>query len=775
MEIRPNQQNALASEPLGKYDDLPGSTAREKLQYAHARLRATASAGPNPAVSGSVTPSSAGDIEPAPPVYLPKTTLPLSTRAHDDRADIPVPSDGHVNTVDVVVSPELLFSEEAGVQTIQPSAIFEKTENVLPGSLRLGPSEFAVTLPMDSRSKDEYEIVLAEHSQSVKLLLSGFKSAEGVIAPETEQAQTLSNVRGLVEKLDNIAVHTDLNIAAHVKRSSFESQKEASWAEYSSAKFQFLGQLIEVAGSQDLHMIIMVKRGESLELVKRYFQGKGFIPSRPQNETNGYFELSLQNGSISVGILSAQYDGIVETYRPPAIVLALDSSFNASSPSVAHLRTTYARHGNLLPVVHLLVSNSSEHIQRCLPDLPDRQRLKLLLHIVKSLQDFLGDLQDDAQGVQDNADEIFTYLMSDDFNASWNLPAIEPLHILVSDDSQAAEGPGVHATDPTSTASSSINKRIFDAMDTDTPDSKRQRLHMSQNLTQATESTAGLSQTLDLTAKLKVVEDRILELKAEHTAEVSQLQDTISELKARSEERVKGWEDLQHRYESRNKEFHKTRKERDDLVSEKAKAEQKVSRQQEEITKLKDERTRLKHDLESARDDIKAEGGLKEELEKAREENRQLGLEKAKLQKDFTYESNKAAYTLEQYQIASNKAATLATERNQLQTQVDDLNRRLAVEATKLREIRMKDDEQKHLARVKELEQTLEARDALIRRQDEELRNFRNNRPATRATSTQPRSPKSWGNRSRPTSPGVNNNGVGNRGSGLRFSSEMSL
>jgi hypothetical protein len=72
----------------------------------------------------------------------------------------------------------------------------------------------------------------------------------------------------------------------------------------------------------------------------------------------------------------------------------------------------------------------------------------------------LGDLQDNAVGVQDDAEEIFTCLMSDNFNASWNLPAIEPLHILVSDGLQSEDPLGTQITDPM-VIGSSVNKRIF--------------------------------------------------------------------------------------------------------------------------------------------------------------------------------------------------------------------------------------------------------------------------------------------------------------------------
>lgn len=457
METKREPTSRQGSEFTGRFNDITGSTPREKLQNAHARLAELGKAVPTSIAGDSVTPSSAGDIESIVPVSMPQTTLPLSTRAPEHIVDLAAPG-GDADIV--VISPELLFTEQAGVETIQPSAIFENTEHILPGSLRLGPSEFAVTLPMDSIGKDNYEGALAEHSDSVKLLLSGFKSADGSILPTTEQAQILSDIRHLVEKLDNIAVHTDLNIAEHVKRSQLDVHKEASWAEYTSAKFLFLGQLIEIAGAQDLHVLFVLGKKETAELIERYFIGKGFAPVRPRAEMHGHVELSLTSGSLSVGILSTEHDGTVETHRSPAVIFALDSSFSASNPAVEHLRNTYSRDGNLLPVVHLIIANSSEHIQRCLPDLPEAQRMRLLIHIVTSLVDMLGDLQDNAVGVQDDAEEIFTCLMSDDFSASWNLPAIDPLHILVSDGLQSEDPLGSQVMDPM-VVGTSVNKRIF--------------------------------------------------------------------------------------------------------------------------------------------------------------------------------------------------------------------------------------------------------------------------------------------------------------------------
>jgi chromosome segregation ATPase len=314
----------------------------------------------------------------------------------------------------------------------------------------------------------------------------------------------------------------------------------------------------------------------------------------------------------------------------------------------------------------------------------------------------------------------------------------------------------------------------------DGPDSKRQRLtpSQSQEPSQFTESSKAPSQRLD--TDLKALENHLLQLKTVHADEINQLRMTLSNVQTRLEERDKMLESLQHRYETRTKAFHQVRKERDSHADKLAKAEQRVEKQQEEIAKLKDERTQLKQDLEAARKDLKTEGGNVAELEAAREEIRRLTKENASLERKSEYERKQAEYTREQYQNASTAAAQSGMEIRQLKDENQELKRKIAAEAVKLKEMKLKSDETRHLQRAIELEMTLVSREELLRRKEDELREFRKNRPATRSTSSQPRSPK-WGpGNSRPTSPGINNNGNSSNGlagrgsSALRFSSEMS-
>lgn len=298
----------------------------------------------------------------------------------------------------------------------------------------------------------------------------------------------------------------------------------------------------------------------------------------------------------------------------------------------------------------------------------------------------------------------------------------------------------------------------------------------SQDTSQFTDSSKGASQTLE--SQIQVLEKSMVQKQSEDAASLEALQKALAAAEYRLQEREKILGSLQHRYESRTNDLHKIRQERDRLLETKSASEQRVEKQKEEITKLKDERSQLKLDLEQVREALKNGGGDMAELEKAREETRRLAKENASLERKADFANKQAEYTREQYQTASNVAAQSGNELRQLKEENEALTRKVAGEASRLREMNLKNDESHHLSRIAELEALLSSREYLLHKKEDELREIRKNRPSTRSTSTQPRSPKlAAGNHSRPTSPGLNNNGSNfpGRGSALRFSSEMSL
>ncbi|KAJ5223722.1 hypothetical protein N7468_008264 [Penicillium chermesinum] len=673
-----------------------------------------------PAMSASQTPSSAGDVDAAGPTSLPESAEPLSRRpdAHDDMA--------HSHTEvrhehpDPFLHPSHLAHESAEMPTIQPYALTATNlEENTPGSIRLGPGEFAVTLPMDSRIKDDYERVLMKANPTIRDFLATFNVPSD--DPDHERASLQSKVQDIISRLNNVSTHPDLNTSPHMASVIPEFEKEASWAEYSSTKFFFLGHLIDIASTRDLHLVIAAQNERKQNIVERYLLGKGFAYTRPREEMGGAVEVSLVKDNLSFGVHST--DSVRDLYKAPSAILVLDSTFNPKAPSVEYIRTTYTRNGGLLPVIWLLISNACEHIQRCLPDTSEPEQLRFLLHYTARLHHDVGDLQDDALGIHESAEEILSYLV-DPLVVAWPLPMIEPLHGgFDMEDSTPPSSEESHLAAP---------KRSLPEDDEDDPTAKRARLQTQGSLRSPKKFTPrSLPEGLD--------PNQLMQLRSA-AAEAEKL-------KAQMQAMEKALGILQHRYETRTSVLHQIRRERDNLIESKASNEQRVEKFKEDNAKLKADRARLETELSQAREEIKHGGGTLAQLEAAREEIRQV-------------EANRAEYTREQYQTASTVAAQSGNEARQLRDENEDLKRRVATNLAELKKVNNNAALAMHTARIEELELILASRDDLLRRKEEEIRDLRRNRPSTRSTSTQPRSPK-WGANSRPTSPGINN-GNGN-------------
>jgi archaellum component FlaC len=605
------------------------------------------------------------------------------------------------------------------------------------------------------------------------LALNNLQTAN-LFAPQRVALHT--EMRQVIGRLSNVSTHPDLNISEHLKDPNRDLAKQASWAEYSSAKFLFLGHLIDIVGTHELHIILAVQDQKKQGVLERYLKGKGFAYTRPRRTMGSNLEVSLAKGSLSFGIHSSE--SARELYKPPCAIFALDSYFSPKSPSMQHIRTTYARNGSLLPVIWFLVANTTEHIERCLPDAPEPDRLRLLVHYIARFHDEVGDLQDDALGVHEDAEEILGYLL--DSVAGWPLPPIEPLRFVSLEDlecysaDEAIPPAQKRALVRSPQSHLYLTNSLVQDEEPENQSSKRARVGTQSN-TQSTVSTNPPSQTLE--RDLRSLEKNLLQMRNIHAAEKGQLEAELAQANARCHELENALGLLQYRYEDRTKEMHVTRQQSDRVAENMKSIEQRLEKLKETVSSLKDERSDLKRELDEARQALKDGGGSPAELEVAREEIRRLQKENLDLVRKAEYEKHQSEYTREQYQTASSAAAQSGTENRQLTADNETLKRKADLNVAKLREMHMNNESVRHLARIEELEVMLATRDEFLRRKEDELREIRKNRPSTRSTSTQPRSPK-WAASSRPTSPGVVHNGNGNgaiggRGSALRYSSEM--
>ncbi|EAS31071.3 uncharacterized protein CIMG_06550 [Coccidioides immitis RS] len=762
----------------------PGTSYLERMRYLRAAERASIK--PLQSLTESETPSSAGDIEASAPPATSEGVIPLSVR-HDKEP--PVREDHQTDSPVSFVAPQALHYNpeqpallgETGARLIDtaslstPAASLElaaqqfeqegkREEQAIEEhqGISLGPFEFVIPLSMDSRVKDDYDRTLREASKCIRRFVASASFAEGT-AVEVDVGSLALQMQRMIEQLNNITTHPDLNLPDQPSSGPLDVAKEASWAEYSSSKFQFLSYFMDAVLEDPLeraiHVIVMVKPGAAVDIMRKYFLGKqlDLVPS----EEPGNQQLVFVSRHLSFQIFTVEDKSPAASYKDPTVIVALDNAFSADDPLVRKLRTTGSS-GRLVPAIRLIISNTAEHIALCLPKCCDFDRLRLLVQYTNSYSSIAGDLQDDALGVQENAEETLRYLMSDPDTREWPLADVETVEILTPDQASSLE--------PEELCKMSISRQkrwLDDEGDDAANSSKRQRTTPLQDITHINDSVKGPSQENQEASRLNVQ----VELDSDAMLQINELRSALADARKRLRAMETNFAKLQHRYESKNERYHKTRRELEQSAESAKKSETRIERQKGEINKLKDERSELTKELQEARDIVKAGGGLAADLEIAREEIRKLSQEKSNLERTAQQERSQSEFTRLQYQNASSAAAQSGIEVRQLKEQVEELERKCNGEAAKLKQLRAQNNEQQHLDRIRELENSLMTREKLLMMKEEEIRDLRKNRPTTRSTSTQPRSPKFAGS-SRPASPapnlGSNSNTIG-RGSVLRF------
>lgn len=190
---------SLSYAPLDRYSQLPGSTPAEKMRNAWARLSEENPSELSQTANAVETPSSVGDIEASIPVSVPETTAPLSVRPDTDSFSHSHTAVHHGHSEPLLPPSELAHGghmSQPSLQTIHPSAltVAGMDDEVAPGSVHLGPSEFAVTLPMDSRVKDDYERVLSDAAASIRQFFESFQSNTQISEPEVGGESSLNIV-----------------------------------------------------------------------------------------------------------------------------------------------------------------------------------------------------------------------------------------------------------------------------------------------------------------------------------------------------------------------------------------------------------------------------------------------------------------------------------------------------------------------------------------------------------------------------------------------------
>ena len=649
----------------------------------------------------------------------------------------------------------------------------------LPVKPVIGPAEYAIPLPAEGKVQSSYGDLI---NAKKKLILKFIHRRDSVGSANGHPNRTIerNEMIELMEILNDAVTHFDLSLPGMATQYSIQSQEATAYAQYAGSKFVFLGHVIDILMRVDCTLIIVSKAGHSQDLLVDFLKMKKARVHRFDRPGSARAVTpDVHQATLKVDVISTSSDFEINISPRPALMIAFDSSFDSQSEHIARIRELNSLGRNrLLPVLHLLVQNSAEHVDRCLRKaMPSPQRLKLLVRATYQARTNLGgspsyvpaigdepedrpmDIHDLQRGVRKSPNRKLNMVaaivaraaLSIDFEENWTLGDIPPVEYeelqesppkssRVTTTANTATGTPrdgrARSLTPLSRAGTpSGRKRLLDVESASSALTKRVRLSPARDLTPTVEAVRDQDTLYQLREQLKAVTselatEREARLKAEEARDYAQ---------KRVQEYTRDHESLLGRYEKRRA---KTRDLDTKIQQLKTAADfnkTKHERTAENNTKLKEQVSELKTELAAAREDLKNVGGDVGALEGAREVARAAKDANAKLEKSIENAKRDFEFTRQQYQQASNRAAELGGENSELEEQVAALKIQASDEKRRLRETNTKEAYKQDISKIEQLEQENRALQVMIKKMEDKMKVLEKGRGVqTRGSSAQP-------------------------------------
>ncbi|MCJ1380751.1 hypothetical protein MMC17_003860 [Xylographa soralifera] len=568
---------------------------------------------------------------------------------------------------------------------------------------RLGYMEFVVPLPAPSRVKDQYIELLDSYGTTIKRFHDDDTTDKGLT----------STVQHMLDRLNNITTHIDLDNDTTMLQQDVTSSVQVTWAVDSSAKFQFLQQLIRCLYHKSVNIAVVAKGGRLLDLLETFL--KGLRVEYYRVDTGARLEFVPDTtSSLMMTLIPSDYGVPLSMPVPVNLIVAFDTSIDQEIIEMHGVRTYHSSDGRMVPVVHLLVHCSAEHISRCLPPSSrGSSYLKMIVECVTRNREEIGKLLPEEYSPVAAADEVAAFVNAGGLERMWTLPRIRPVDIDIVASSQTTFSTTQLETQSPSNGSNAtpgqhkrpIVSRVLNPyisaieayknknVSEDSSDSvKRQRLTPVQDITHISDSVAQSAQAAsqvisDLQLDLKKTETELANLRTAHDVRVDELQATVESHKQQIQERMESLSELQRRYEERDAEYHALRHEKEDFIAAGVAAERKREALIAETSKLKEERKLLDEEIKRIREALGSSTIPQvAELESLRSQVRSLNQDKAMLERKTKSMAADFEFTRQQYQLASSSAVESATRVTELEAENAVLRQKASGEAMRLRQ-----------------------------------------------------------------------------------------
>ena len=292
-----------------------------------------------------------------------------------------------------------------------------QTENALEAP-KFGRMEYAISLPLPARVKDQYIQLLEYYKQAIKRYQE----------TDTPDEILVRTMQTLLDRLNNVTTHVDLDNDTTLTQQDVTPEMQVIWAIDSSAKFQFLQHLLNHLRGRDRHVVILAKGERLLGLLECFLQGLRVPYSRADmlaTSAMSNIQSPLQVSLVAIGGVNA-----VARLRPASIVIAFDMSFESRDTQVRQFQDYLSSAGRLAPIIHLLVYCSAEHIMKCIPQRnPSLNRLRAIIDCVTKHSEEIGKILPEEYSPAAAAEGVADFLEEGSPEKYWLLPQIRGIDI----------------------------------------------------------------------------------------------------------------------------------------------------------------------------------------------------------------------------------------------------------------------------------------------------------------------------------------------------------
>ncbi|KAL8687864.1 MAG: hypothetical protein Q9218_006083, partial [Villophora microphyllina] len=601
------------------------------------------------------------------------------------------------------------------------TAFVHKTDSLRP--YEVSPNEHSVSLAASSRIRNTYINLLSLSQQAVM----EFTHSE---APSQD---CLRSVETLISRLDCLTTHSDLDAqeTPETPSQTASPEGEADWAENCSFKFQFLRHFFAQIRDRDVHVGIVARPGRLLNIIETWLKGRGIV----------YFRLDGRGAALpndprfaqckcQVSLVPSGPEGMNMAVKPASLVIAFDGSVNVQDSQVYRMRV---REGCswLMPVAHLLVYKSAEHVARCLPPQMDPwTRLRKLVACMAHHRHEVGILPPEDCNINAVGKEVGISIELGGQESRWTLPPIRPIQLdfLESSHGSSTQEDSQSGTTPEAGTQSSAIKRAWATEAADLNMIKRQRVSPAANVSHMEqlqqhngflihENTTLKTQIFQQNASLNTAREEL----ATRSRANQDLQSQLTAHKTHITDLESSLSDLQYRYETRNRAYLEAHSNHSTLLTQTDRANKRLEAQTAEINIFKETIKALEKEVQEARDWLSGSSAphiakfaaAQNEARAAVAENRKLVQRNKSLSEDLDF-------TRSSYQSASSSAADLASEVAALKAQVETLEQKASGEAARLAAINRDNAVKEARKEVRQLRLSLDEREKLCRRREEE-------------------------------------------------------